>query len=46
MAYDGLVTWAMVRELQEYFQYEEETPGRFCHGDFHPGNVVWGEERR
>ena len=34
----------MVRELQEYFQYEEETPGRFCHGDFHPGNVVWGEE--
>ncbi len=34
----------MLQELKEYFHYEENTPGRFGHGDFHPGNILWGDQ--
>lgn len=33
----------MVSELHEYHEYEHHAPARFCHGDLHPGNIIWGE---
>ncbi|MGN0866377.1 MAG: phosphotransferase enzyme family protein [Oligosphaeraceae bacterium] len=34
----------MLQELKEYFHYEENVTPRFCHGDFHPGNILWGDQ--
>lgn len=36
----------MIAELQNYHEYEDNLAGRghFCHGDFHPGNIVWGRK--
>ena len=28
-------------ELQPFLQREPELPQGFCHGDFHPGNILW-----
>lgn len=35
----------MVAELREYHDYEHTAQGRFCHGDLHPGNIIWGERK-
>lgn len=32
----------ILKQLQEYFDIEEELPATFAHGDFHPGNIIWG----
>ena len=34
----------MLQELKEYFHYEDTATGRFGHGDFHPGNILWGDQ--
>ena len=36
----------MIAELQSYHEYEENLAGRgsFCHGDFHPGNIIWSDK--
>lgn len=31
----------MVEELKAFVEYEKNTPAAFCHGDFHPGNILW-----
>ena len=33
----------IVRELAAFFETEAGLPKAFCHGDYHPQNVVWGE---
>lgn len=32
------------RGLAAFLERCDQLPGRFCHGDFHPLNVVWGRE--
>lgn len=31
----------MVEELKAFEEYEKTAPAAFCHGDFHPGNILW-----
>lgn len=32
------------RELEPFRRATAELPAGFCHGDFHPGNLLWGEQ--
>jgi homoserine kinase type II len=34
----------IIAELQEILALEPSLPRAFCHGDFHPLNVLWGEQ--
>ncbi len=34
----------MVQALQGYGEFEAQARTPFCHGDFHPGNLLWGEK--
>ena len=33
----------IVSELAEFLEVEANLPMSFCHGDFHPQNVIWGD---
>ena len=32
-----------VHELEPFLEAERDLPMAFCHGDYHPQNVIWGE---
>ena len=34
----------VLRELQPFLETEKQLPAAFAHGDFHPGNILWGKE--
>ncbi len=35
----------IIQELHPFLEREAHLATDFCHGDFHPGNVVWGNRR-
>jgi len=35
----------LVEELTPFLQKESSLTQAFCHGDFHPGNVLWGDHQ-
>ncbi len=34
----------ILQQLHPFLEEESSLPLRFCHGDFHPGNVLWGSQ--
>jgi len=34
----------ILQALQPFFEVEPQLPAAFAHGDFHPGNILWGKD--
>ncbi len=35
----------ILEALEPFFRVEASLPVRFCHGDFHPLNIIWGNQQ-